>query len=57
MGVLLLTLVFGFVQWRKQGSATIPLKVLRQRSILMGACYLFFLEMAIYIVSLSGVEN
>jgi hypothetical protein len=47
----ILLVAFGMVQWRKGDSATIPLKVLRQRSILMGAWYLFFLEMAIYVVS------
>lgn len=50
VGAGLLLLVFGFVQWKKGGSATIPLRVLRQRSIFMGAWYAFFLEMAIYVV-------
>ena len=57
VGFLLLILTFGLIQWKKQGSATIPLKILQQRSILMGACYLFFLETAIYIVSLLGTDN
>ncbi|KAJ8112239.1 hypothetical protein OPT61_g5348 [Boeremia exigua] len=46
---LILTLGFGVIQWRKQDLATVPLRILRQRSIFMGAFYLFFLEMAIYV--------
>lgn len=50
VGAALLTLAFAIVQWRKGDRATIPLRILRQRTILMGAFYLFFLEMAIYAV-------
>jgi hypothetical protein len=50
VGAFFLVLAFGWIQWRKGQSATIPLKILRQRSIFMGAWYLFFLEMAIYVV-------
>lgn len=50
VGAALLAIAFGIVQWRKGDRATIPLRVLRQRTILMGAFYLFFLEMAIYAV-------
>ncbi|KAF2464156.1 permease of the major facilitator superfamily [Lindgomyces ingoldianus] len=49
VGALLLVAAFGFVQWKKENSATIPLRILGQRSIFMGAAYLFFLEMAIYV--------
>lgn len=47
VGAFLLTAAFGLIQWKKGDSATVPLRVLRQRSILMGAWFLFFLEMAI----------
>ncbi|KAF2499669.1 efflux pump antibiotic resistance protein [Lophium mytilinum] len=49
VAAFLLTIGFGFIQWRKGDSATIPLRILSQRSIFMGAWYLFFLEMAIYV--------
>ncbi|KAF2691971.1 efflux pump antibiotic resistance protein [Lentithecium fluviatile CBS 122367] len=49
VGAFVLTSAFGLIQWRKGHAATIPLSVLRQRSIFMGAWYLFFLEMAIYV--------
>jgi fatty acid desaturase len=51
VGFGLLTIAFGLVQWKADEKATVPLRLLRQRSIFMGACYLFFLEMAIYVVS------
>jgi len=51
VGFALLTIVFGLVQWRRGERATIPLRLLRQRSVFMGAWYLFFLEMSIYVVS------
>lgn len=40
-GTLLLT--FSFVQWILGEKALIPLRILRQRSILMGSLYVFFL--------------
>lgn len=51
VGAVLLAVAFGFVQWRKGDKATIPFRILRQRTIFMGACYLFFLEMAIFAVT------
>lgn len=42
VGFGILFLAFGFVQWTRGENALIPLRVLRQRSILMGNCYLFF---------------
>lgn len=53
VGAVLLAVAFGVVQWRKGDKATIPFRILRQRTIFMGACYLFFLEMAIFAVRLS----
>ena len=51
VSAFVLTVTFGVIQWTKGDAATIPLRVLRQRSTMMGAWYLFFLEMAIYVVS------
>ncbi|KAH6669840.1 efflux pump antibiotic resistance protein [Halenospora varia] len=48
VGFGLLTITFGLVQWKKGDKATIPLRILRKRSVFMGAWYLFFLEMSIY---------
>ncbi|KAI1493661.1 efflux pump antibiotic resistance protein [Biscogniauxia mediterranea] len=48
VGAALLLIAFGLVQWREAEKATIPLRIFRQRSIFMGAWYLFFLEMSIY---------
>lgn len=50
VGAFLLIIAFGIIQHRRGNTATIPLSILRQRSIFMGAWYLFFLEMAIYVV-------
>lgn len=47
----LLLLIFCYVQWKRGETAIIPLRVLRQRSILMGAFFLFFLGMASVVVS------
>jgi len=55
VGFGLLTVAFGFVQWRLGENATIPLRVLRQRSVLMGAWFLFFLQMSSYTVCLTKV--
>lgn len=43
-------LAFSFVQWRRGENALIPLRVLRQRSILIGSCYLFFVGMVTGVV-------
>lgn len=51
VGAFVLTTAFGLVQWKKGDGATIPLRIFRQRSIFMGAWFLLFLEMAIYVVS------
>ena len=51
VGSGLLLIGFAYVQWRRGEAAIIPLRVLRQRSILMGACFLFFLGMASIVAS------
>lgn len=56
-GAALLASAFVIVQWRKGDTATIPLRIFRQRTILMGSLYLFFLEMAIYAVCISSFTN
>lgn len=47
----ILTIGFCAVQYRRRDDALIPLRVLRQRSILVGALYLFFTGMFNYVVS------
>lgn len=51
VGSGLLLVVFSYVQWKRGETAIIPLRVLRQRSILSGACFLFFLGMSSIVVS------
>lgn len=51
VGAGLLLAAFLFSQWKLQDLATVPLRVLLQRSIMMGALFSFFLEMSIYVVS------
>ena len=51
IGFGLLLVAFGLVQWWNGEKATIPLRIMWQRSVFMGAWYHFFLEMSIYIVS------
>lgn len=50
VGFFLLTLAFIYCQWKRGDDALIPLRVLRQRSIMMGSCYLFFFGMLNYAV-------
>ncbi|KAL1961855.1 hypothetical protein VTN77DRAFT_979 [Rasamsonia byssochlamydoides] len=49
VGFGLLLIAFVLVQWKQHELATVPLRVLRQRSVFMGAVYSFFLEMSIYV--------
>ena len=50
VGCGLLLTAFTIVQWLSKENATIPLRLLRQRSVIMGAGFHFFLEMSIYVV-------
>lgn len=50
VGSGLLSCVFGYLQWELGERATIPLRVLRQRSILAGSGVLFFLGASTYVV-------
>ena len=50
IGSGLLFCVFGLVQWILGERATIPLRILRYRSILTGAAVLFFLGASTYVV-------
>lgn len=54
-GVLLLA--FFLVQWKQGDHATVPFRILLQRSVLMGALFSFFLEMSIYVVGLSSQKE
>ncbi|KAL4738633.1 major facilitator superfamily domain-containing protein [Aspergillus similis] len=49
IGAGLLPIAFVITQSRLKDRATDPLRVLRQRSIMMGALFSFFLEMSIYV--------
>jgi hypothetical protein len=51
IGFGLLTITFGLLQWRLAEMATIPLRILRQRTVLFGALALFFISMSSNIVS------
>ena len=51
VGCALLLLAFGFVQWWLGEMATIPLRILRQRTILFGAIALFFTNWSNNVVS------
>lgn len=48
-GMLLTT--FSLLQLYLGENSTIPPRIIRQRSVLMGSCYIFFLNMSNYIVS------
>lgn len=50
VGFGLLTCLFGYSQYRLGDRATIPRKILLQRSILMGCGYIFFINMSNYTV-------
>ncbi|KAE8423669.1 efflux pump antibiotic resistance protein [Aspergillus pseudocaelatus] len=49
VGSGLLLIAFSISQWRQGERSTIPLRILRQRSVIMGAIYSFFLEISIYV--------
>ena len=55
VGFGLLMMAFCIIQWKRGETATIPFRVLRQRSILMGSCFLFFLGMTVYVVFLHNL--
>lgn len=50
IGFGLLIVVFGLIQWKRGERATIPLRIIRQRSILLGCLYVAFLDMSAYAV-------
>lgn len=47
-----LTIFFGLLQWKLGEKATIPLRILKQRSVLMGCFFIAFLDMTAYTVGL-----
>lgn len=57
IGFGLLLIAFMYVQWREGDLATIPIRVLKQRSILMGSLFAFFLEMSVYVVCLVPISD
>ena len=50
VGFGLLVVVFGILQWRLGEKATIPLRVLRQRTVLAGGLFSFLVNMSNYVV-------
>lgn len=52
VGFSCLTIVFGLLQWKLGEKATIPLRILKQRSVLMGCLFIAFLDMTAYTVGL-----
>lgn len=54
VGFGLLIVAFGALQWKLGERATIPLRVLRQRSVLMGSLFLFFVNMTLFAVRLDS---
>ena len=46
VGFVFLVGIFGFLQWKRGEHATIPTRILRKRSILMGALFLMPLGMS-----------
>lgn len=51
IGFTFLMVAFWFLQWKLGDRATIPIKVLLQRSILMSSVFSFFIHMSNYLVS------
>ncbi|PLB43284.1 efflux pump antibiotic resistance protein [Aspergillus steynii IBT 23096] len=49
VGAGLLLIAFFLSQWRQGERSTIPVRIARQRSVLMGALFSFFLEISIYV--------
>ncbi|KAI9845648.1 MAG: hypothetical protein M1837_004622 [Sclerophora amabilis] len=49
IGFGLLIGIFGYIQYRRGEHALVPLRILRQRSVLMGAFVLFFLGASTYV--------
>ena len=59
VGFMLLIIIFIVLEWRQKEKATIPLRFLKQRSLLMGACFATLIYASNYlvgseIVALSG---
>ena len=54
VGFGLIFIVFVLLQWKSGNKASIPLRILRQRSVLMGCLYTFFVSMSNYTVSNRG---
>lgn len=50
VGFGLLIVIFGALQWRLGEKATIPLRVLRQRTVLAGGVFSFLVNMSNYVV-------
>lgn len=54
VGFVALACAFGYLQWKHQDRALIPLRVFRKRSIFTSAMVLFFLGASTYLVTASS---
>ena len=57
LGFGFLIIIFGILQWQLGGKATIPLRILRQRTVFSGALALFFISMSSNIVSVATISS
>lgn len=57
IGSVILLAAFGFLQWKLGEVATIPLRILRNRSVLMGSIFIAFLDMTAYTVSSTSNQS
>jgi hypothetical protein len=51
VGFVLIFIIFGLWQWKAGEDATVPLRYLKDRTVIWGSLYLFWDNMASYIVS------
>lgn len=56
IGFGLLIITFGVLQWRLAEHATIPLRILKQRTVFFGAVALFFISMSSNTVSIPALD-
>ena len=56
IGFGLLCILFGVLQWRLGENATVPIRFLRQRTVVWGSGFLFCINMANYMVSLGTLH-
>jgi hypothetical protein len=57
VGFGLLFIIFGIWQWKAGEDATVPVRYLKDRTVIWGSLYLFWDNMASYIVSLLPIAD